>query len=145
MPLGLGLMMGLGHNVASSGGGGLGPELLTNGDFASASSPPTIGGGSSISGGKLNCSGEGFPCSWSGVVTIGHTYRVSLAYNTASSPALRVGNGGATKDTKSLTGGSTDQTLTFADFVATGTGISIEADTSAYDGTIDNVSCKEVL
>jgi hypothetical protein len=125
--------------------GTLGSELLTNGTFSSNTAPPTLGTASTISGGLLHCVGEGWPCLWNSVVTAGHTYQVTLQYTITSPQAnLRVVNGGVVQSIKPMGSTSGTFTMTFDEFVAVGTNITIEADGALFNADLDNVSCKEI-
>jgi hypothetical protein len=128
----------------------LGSELLTNGTFAAAAPPPTLASGVTITSGHATVSNGGQLVTWSGVLTSGNLYRVSLDYNCTSGAKLRVNNsatnGAAIMSTSTtLTCDSATHTITFADFIATGADLSIEADSATYSGWIDNVSAKQVI
>jgi hypothetical protein len=123
-----------------------GSELFSNGTFASAAPPPTPGSGCTVSGGKLNCSGGAQLCWETGLTTAGNVYRMTLDYTMTSGSKLRVNNsttnGAAILVTSAALGSS--GSLQF-DFTATGSDISIEADSALFNGTIDNVSLKQKI
>jgi len=127
-----------------------GSELLTNGTFASAAPPPTLGTGASISGGVLNVSGTPDPiASWTAICTVGQNYRVQLDYKSTNGPNAKLRIQNSTSNATLIVGVSgaltfdgATHTLTF-DFTATGTAIALCSDTAFYTGTIDNVSCKQ--
>lgn len=148
MGLGLGFGLFVGSTNAPSSSSGLGPELLTNGTFSSAGPPPTIYTNVAISGGVATCAGASQIASWTGVTTVGQTYRAQLDYTCTSGASVRIDNsstdGGDTKDTKAMTVDGALHTIVFADFVATGTDFSIGAVAAIINGTFDNVSLKKV-
>ena len=141
------------------GSGGLGPELVVNGDF-SAGTAGWIAGGGSISnvGGELRIAGDnsfGFISARQSVPSVaGRTYRVSCRIRSVSgAPAIfytRVG--GYDVAAGQLSSGSTTST-SFVDFsgVVVATGSSIFLRPTINEGpslgviAIDNVSVREVL
>jgi hypothetical protein len=127
----------------------LGSELLTNGTYASAGPPPTLGSGVTITSGHAQGTNVTTIAQWTGVLTPGNLYRVVTDYNCTSGSGLRVNNsttnGAAIKSTATITVDGATHTVTFTDFVASGTDLSIEADAALYTGWIDNTSCKQVI
>jgi len=123
-----------------------GAELWSNGNFSAAAPPPTLGSGCTISGGVLNCSGGAQLCWETGITVVGHTYRMTGSYTMSAGSKLRANNsttnGAAILATSPALGSS--GTFQF-DFTATGTAISIEADSAVFTGTIDNISVKEKI
>jgi hypothetical protein len=142
------------HNAYSGGyvGTGLSSEMLSNGSFAD-SSAWTLGGGVTLSGGNLTCAnaaqiagqpitfvnGAWYHLTFDYAMTAGEYLRVNIGDASAGlpvnntnvaaiSPLLQVGSSGT-------------QTLGFQATLTSG-GITLEAHSALYFGTIDNVSLK---
>jgi hypothetical protein len=122
--------------------------ILPNGNASSNSTPPTLGSGVSISGGAFNCSSAGAIVSWSNVLTIGKSYKVTLDYVCTGGQKLRVNNnatdGTNIKDIQPVTVDGASHPLTFLIFVADSTDLSIGADSVLFSGSIDNVVAVEI-
>jgi hypothetical protein len=121
--------------------------ILPNGDFLSGSAPPTLGSGVTVSGGVANCSSAGQIVTWSGVLTIGRSYRITLDYVCSSGINLRCNNsatnGAAVKDVVPVISDGASHTISFLIFTATSADLSIEADLLVFSGWIDNVVAVE--
>lgn len=148
MSIGIGLHVNLNQHSksgAAAAGGGLGPELVTNGDFAGGTtgwSVTNISGGTSITGGALvfnDATDDGDQCSQTAMTIVaGHTYRVTYTITARTSGSIRASVGGVDGTLRSSTG-------TFIeDLVAASTAQLIFSGGSPRL-TIDNVSVKEVL
>jgi len=116
------------------------PNLVVNGDFAT-DSDWNKGIGWSISGGKANCDGTNSPLDQFSITTIGKTYKVDITVTdmTTSSVNVRLGTGSS-----DIIGSITSNgTYTFYGTVASNTTFRIRS-SAGFDGSIDNVSVKEV-
>lgn len=144
---GLSLGLGLGSNAApAAAGGGLGSELVTNGDFAGGSTGWTvsnISGGTSITGGALvfnDATDDGDECAQSAMALVaGHTYRVAYTITARTGGTLLARLGGTNGTQRSTTG-------TFTEDLVAGTTSPLNfVSVSLARMTVDNVSVKEVL
>ena len=117
----------------------IGSELVTNGDFAT-DSDWTLGTGWSISDGKLVGDGAESNALQSGVVQNGKTYKITLTANniTTGYISARIGSGGLENFQVNSNG-----TQTFYATADNGTFV-LFRNQSGFDGSIDNVSVKEV-
>jgi len=121
-----------------------GPELITNGDFATDTNW-TKGTGWSISGGTANCDGTqtaGTQLVQNGTYTLNKTYKITytLSSVTAGNVDVRLQGSGAT-----VTGNSRTIDGTYTEYItSTGnTSFRIRGNDD-FIGSIDNVSVKEV-
>ena len=118
-----------------------GPELVVNGGFAGASGW-TLSGFQSISGGVLNLSNAGtgsYAARNAGVVVSGKTYQVTFTIVTRTTGDFFVKLGTASGAKHSAPG------TYVQNIVAAGTTIEIWSAFAAGNGSIDNVSVKEVF
>ena len=117
----------------------IGSELVTNGDFAT-DSDWTLGTGWSVSDGKLVGDGAESNALQSGVVQNGKTYKITLTANniTTGYISVRIGSGGSENFQVNSNG-----TQTFYTTADNGTFV-LFRNQSGFDGSIDNVSVKEV-
>ena len=135
------VISGLGNNlVLNSGFTELGGEGVTNGDF-STDSDWTKGTGWTISGGSANSDGANSFSSLSqaSVLTIGKFYKLVVDINLTSGQ-LRIQQGGTILETYTTTG---TNTATYY-FTATATNITFKTSVIPFNGSIDNVSVKEL-
>ena len=117
----------------------LGSELVTNGDFSSASDWTFSGGGVAISGGKLNFTATTREATQSISVVNTKTYRVSYEVSNYSAGSVRAEIGSSVGISRTANGIYSEY------IVASGTNV-IQIDAvSVFTGSIDNVSVKEVL
>ena len=117
----------------------LGSELVTNGDFSSASDWTFSGGGVAISGGKLNFTATTREATQSISVVNTKTYRVSYEVSNYSAGSVRAEIGSSVGVSRTANGIYSEY------IVASGTNV-IQIDAvSVFTGSIDNVSVKEVL
>ena len=116
-------------------------ELITNGDFAT-DTDWTKGTGWTISGGSANSDGANSFSSLSqaSVLTIGKRYKLIVDINLTSGQ-LRIQEGGAILETYTTTGANT---ATYY-FIATATNITFKTSVTPFNGSISNVSVKEVI
>lgn len=142
----IGLGLGLGFSApASVSGGGLGPELLTNGDFAAAGPPPTIttfdGDAPVISGGTLtSTAATEAEAVWAlGASLPAGTYRVNCD-GTSSGGDYSVQVGGVAAG-----GGSTSSPIVDQDVITSGADTNVTILMSYIDFTTSNISVKQVL
>jgi hypothetical protein len=123
----------------------LGDELVTNGDFASATGWANIGGEWTISGGVASISGIVYAImlNTTAMCTTGHSYRITYTITAWTSGGFYIGcEGGGTGNTptRTSTGTWTD------DVVAAGTGyIYVACSSDNGTMTIDNISIREIL
>ena len=117
----------------------IGSELVTNGNF-DTDSDWTLGTGWSISDGKLVGDGAESNALQSGVVQNGKTYKITLTANniTTGYISARIGSGGLENFQVNSNG-----TQTFYATADNGTFV-LFRNQSGFDGSIDNVSVKEV-
>jgi hypothetical protein len=117
----------------------IGSELVTNGNF-DTDSDWTLGTGWSISDGKLVGDGAESNALQSGVVQNGKTYKITLTANniTTGYISVRIGSGGSENFQVNSNG-----TQTFYTTADNGTFV-LFRNQSGFDGSIDNVSVKEV-
>jgi hypothetical protein len=118
----------------------LGPTLVTNGDFSSATGWTTTNGWS-INGGNLNGVAATNSASQNSVTTAGVWYKVSFNYNATLGNVIRICNTSGIALISFTTSSGTSGSLT-GYFFATGSTILIEAANAPYTGTIDNFSIK---
>lgn len=125
-----------------SAGGGFGPELVTNGDFASAVGW-TLTGGASIAGGLLSMDGSGSGTASrtaAGTITTGN-YRYSFdVVATDSAGPVRANVGGALSGTDATTTGTFSGTITSA---AATQNVRIQTVDTVCQ--VDNFSVKRIL
>lgn len=116
----------------------LGPELVTTGDFASATGW-SLSAGLTISGGVLQVNASGGAATNSGLVTAGKSYAVAVDVTAFTSGSVRLFAGGV--------GGVPASGLgTFTSVVAaTGTAIQLYVTSASSVMSVDNISVREVL
>ena len=120
-----------------------GAEEVTNGDFATDTDWTKSPSGVTISGGAANFTSGQDTYVYQNIMVIGKQYRISLEYNVSSISTGYFGSNG----------GSGDAIISISSLNGTGilSGIITASDskliirTSTLDGSIDNVSMKEVL
>ena len=121
-----------------------GPELITNGDFATDTNW-TKGTGWSISGGTANCDGTqtaGTQLVQNGTYTLNKTYKITytLSSVTAGNVDVRLQGSGAT-----VTGNSRTTDGTYTEYITSTGNTSFRIRGNGdFIGSIDNVSVKEV-
>ena len=125
------------------GMGGVGSELVTNGDFTSGSTGwTTIQTGWSIAAGaaSVNSAGAGSTIIRQGASVVGSTYRITFTITAYTSGLIYpiVGS------TLSLAGVNALGTYTFHIKAADTTGFGVYGQSTTAVATIDNVSCVEV-
>jgi hypothetical protein len=143
MPFGsLSLGLGLSSVTVGAGGDVLGPELLTNGDFAGAGPPPTIttfdGDAPVISGGTLTATATAdATITWDlGTLPAG-TYRLNCdGTSTGGDYGIDVGN---------VIGGGSAVPIVDQDVVVDGSSALVIIYTIFVNFTCSNISLKEVL
>ena len=117
-----------------------GTEEITNGDFAT-DSDWTKGTGWTIAGGVASSDGTNSPLDQFSITTIGKTYKVDITVINMTTSSVNVRLGGGSSD---IIGSiESNGTYTFYGTVANSTTFRIRANTG-FDGSIDNVSVKEV-
>ena len=117
----------------------LGSELVTNGDFSSASDWTFSGSGVAISGGKLNFTGTTREATQSISVVNTKTYRVSYEVSNFSAGSVRAEIGSSAGIIRTANG-------IYSEYIVASGANTIEIDAvSVFTGSIDNVSVKEVL
>jgi hypothetical protein len=117
----------------------LGSELVTNGDFSSASDWTFSGSGVAISGGKLNFTGTTREATQSISVVNTKTYRVSYEVSNFSAGSVRAEIGSSIGIERTANG-------IYSEYIVASGANTIEIDAvSVFTGSIDNVSVKEVL
>ena len=117
----------------------LGSELVTNGDFSSASDWTFSGSGVAISGGKLNFTGTTREATQSISVVNTKTYRVSYEVSNFSAGSVRAEIGSSIGIERTANG-------IYSEYIVASGANTIEIDAvSFFTGSIDNVSVKEVL
>lgn len=119
----------------------LGSDTIVNGDFASSSNWTLSTW--TISGGKLNGSAvTGGSAEQSGAIASGKWYRVTMDVACITGVRLRIGRSFEIMAQFNVTNG-TSATIT-GYFLAKSAVFSVEADGAAFNGTIDNISVKEL-
>ena len=122
-----------------------GPELVTNGDFAT-DSDWTKGGGATISGGKANIVGDGstyVSIQQNSVFTTGKKYRVSADVEINSGLGLKFQDGATNENI----GFATSSGTYVFDFIAgSNTSLVVGRRTggTAFNSSVDNISVKEI-
>ena len=116
-----------------------GPELITNGDFATDSNW-TKGTGWSISGGTANNNGTSGSnnLSQSNILVVGKKYKIDITVSNYVSGNVQVSAGAVPRGTMTANG-----TYTFYQTCTPSTTFYIIA--NSFNGSIDNVSVKEVI
>lgn len=113
-------------------------QVVTNPGFDSDTSW-TKGAGVTISGGVANCSAAAMMLSQNVTLVVGRSYTVSFGYTLTAGLNIRICNslidGTGTVATVGSLGSSGTVTV---NFIATGNGILLGADTAQFSGTIDN-------
>jgi len=120
-----------------------GPELVTNGDFAT-DSDWTKGTGWNISGGKGNGTSASGDLTQTISIAINKTYRVNYTISNYSSGVFRIVLGAYVAGTNRAANGTYTDVLTVTNANSNSL-LYLAADISAFTGSIDNVSVKEVL
>ncbi len=120
-----------------------GPELVTNGDFAT-DSDWTKGTGWNISGGKGNGTSASGDLTQTISIAINKTYRVNYTISNYSSGVFRIVLGAYVAGTNRAANGTYTDVLTVTN-ANSNLLLYLAADISAFTGSIDNVSVKEVL
>jgi len=117
-----------------------GSELIVNGDFAT-DSDWIKGTGWTISGGKASCDGSNSALDQFSITTIGKTYKVDITVTDMTTASVNVRLGTGSSD---IIGSITSNgTYTFYGTVASNTAFRIRS-SAGFDGSVDNVSVKEV-
>ena len=117
----------------------LGSELVTNGDFSSASDWTFSGGGVAISGGKLNFTATTREATQSISVVNTKTYRVSYEVSNFSAGSVRAEIGSSVGVSRTANG-------IYSEYIVASGANTIQIDAvSVFTGSIDNVSVKEVI
>jgi hypothetical protein len=117
----------------------LGSELVTNGDFASGTGWNTSAGAWTISGGAASATAATAVLSQSATTaTASRTYQVTFTVSSYTSGGVRIEFGGFNGTTRTSAGSFTQY------FSTTNTNGLLVQPTSAFTGSVDDVSVKEV-
>ncbi len=122
----------------------LSTSLATNAGFDTAAGWTTYSG-VSISGGRVNASAAAMIVSQDMGLVVGQTYSLTFNYSFTAGMNLRVANSDINAvrvvDTFNANDGNTSRTVTFT---ATGSKLSIQADSQFFTGSIDNLYIRAV-
>ena len=133
------LMHTPGNFLSGPGAGGLGPELHLNGGFGSDTIWLKQAGWTIVGGVAVGAPGATSVIDQDAGLVIGKTYEVTWTLVTRLNDSVRMRCGTTLGASQFVPGTFTEQ------IVCAGNSLFAARKGSLFDGTIDNISCKEVL